>query len=452
MPEQDPIVRKKNFIEVPLGYTSELAMAEANRCLLCKKPLCIDGCPVNVKIPEFVELISHGKFSEAAAKLKENNSLPAICGRVCPQEEQCEQRCILAKKGEPLAIGNLERFAADWELDRPSHSQEVIKRNGKKVAIVGSGPAGLTAAGDLIRIGFDVTIFEALHQSGGVLVYGIPEFRLPKTVVETEINSLLKLGVILEKNVVIGKTITVDELLGEEGFSAVFIGSGAGLPSFLDIPGENAIGVYSANEYLTRVNLMRAFAEDSSTPIIHGKTVITIGGGNVAMDAARTALRLGAEHSIIVYRRTEAEMPARTAEIHHAKQEGIEFCFLSNPTKILMTGDGHIGSLCCTRMELGQPDSSGRRRPIEIPDSQFEIPADVIVVAIGNRPNPLIPNSTNQLEVTKHGTIVAGATDGRTSRPYVYAGGDIVTGAATVILAMGAGKIAARSIAEDLLK
>lgn len=452
MQEQDPAVRVKNFTEVPFGYTEEEAIKEAKRCLQCKKPKCIEGCPVEVKIPEFIGLIAEGKFAESALKLKETNALPAICGRVCPQEEQCEIKCVLGKKGDPSAIGNLERFSADWERTNTEIKAPQIKpKNGKKVGIVGSGPAGLTVAGELVKEGFDVTVFEALHEAGGVLVYGIPEFRLPKEIVKKEIHYLELLGVKVVKNFVVGKTATIDELMKEEGFDAIFVGSGAGLPAFMRIPGENYIGVYSANEYLTRSNLMKAYKDNATTPIIRGKNVVTVGGGNVAMDSARTALRLGADHSYIVYRRSEVEMPARNAEIHHAKEEGVEYNLLTNPVEILADEKGFVRGMRCIRMELGEPDSSGRRRPVPIKDSEFEIECDVAIIAIGNKPNPLIPNTTPDIEVSKWGTIVANEEDGRTSKKFVYAGGDIVTGAATVILAMGAGKIAARSIVEDLL-
>jgi glutamate synthase (NADPH/NADH) small chain len=450
MREQDPQTRAANFKEVPFGYSPEEARAEAERCLQCKKPLCVEGCPVNVKIPQFIKLIAGGDFAAAARKLKETNALPAVCGRVCPQEEQCEIRCILGKRGVPVAIGNLERFAADWERENNKVEIPRVKpKNGRKVAVVGSGPAGLTCAGELIKEGFDVTIFEALHEAGGVLVYGIPEFRLPKDIVRQEIDYLEKLGVRVERNFVVGKTATVDELMQEEGFDAVFVGSGAGLPSFLHVRGENSIGVYSANEYLTRSNLMRAFTGDAATPIMRGKRVVTVGGGNVAMDSARTALRLGADNSIIVYRRSEAEMPARKAEIHHAKEEGIEFNLLCNPVEILADEKGVVIGIKCIRMELGAPDESGRRRPVPVANSEFVIACEVVVVAIGNSPNPLIPDTTPDITVSKHGTIVADEKSGRTSKQFVYAGGDIVTGAATVILAMGAGKIAAKSIMED---
>jgi glutamate synthase (NADPH) small chain len=453
MREQAPQIRAKNFDEVPHGYSEEEAIQEAKRCLQCKNPLCVKGCPVNVQIPEFIKLIEEGKFTEAARKIKETNALPAVCGRVCPQEEQCEKKCVLGIKNEPVAIGNLERFAADWEREHGTIEIPQIKpKNGKKVGIVGSGPAGLTVAGELAKEGFEVTIFEALHEAGGVLVYGIPEFRLPKVaIVKKEINYLEKLGVKIVKNFVVGKTSTIDELMQEEGFDAVFVGSGAGLPVFMKIPGENSIGVYSANEYLTRNNLMKAYIDDSTTPVIRGKNVVTVGGGNVAMDSARTALRLGAEQSIIVYRRAEEQMPARDAEIHHAKEEGLVFNLLCNPIEILANEKGFVKGIKCIRMELGEPDESGRRRPQPIEGSEFEIECDVVIIAIGNNPNPLIPSTTPDITTTKWGTIIANEEDGRTSKKNVYAGGDIVTGAATVILAMGAGKMAAKSIIEDLL-
>jgi len=451
MREQDPGVRAANFSEVPFGYSPDEAKAEASRCLQCRKPLCVTGCPVNVQIPQFIKLIVEGDFAAAARKIKETNALPAVCGRVCPQEEQCELKCILGKKGSPIAVGNLERFAADWEREKKCIEIPQVKpSNGKKVAVVGSGPAGLTCAGELVKEGFDVTIFEALHEAGGVLVYGIPEFRLPKEIVKQEISYLEKLGVKLEKNFVVGRTATVDEFLREEGYDAVFVGSGAGLPLFLNVKGENGVGVYSANEYLTRSNLMRAFSDHAATPIMRGKRVVTVGGGNVAMDSARTALRLGAQNSIIVYRRSEAEMPARTAEVHHAKEEGIEFRLLCNPVEILTDDKGVVIGIKCIRMELGEPDGSGRRRPVPVTGSEFIIDCEVVVVAIGNSPNPLIPNATPDIKVSAWGGIVTDEKTGRTSKKSVYAGGDIVTGAATVILAMGAGKIAAKSIVEYL--
>lgn len=452
MREQDPKIRATNFKEVPAGYSPEEAIREASRCLQCKKPLCVEGCPVNVMIPQFIDCIARGEFAAAARTLKQTNALPAVCGRVCPQEEQCEAKCILGKKGTPVAIGNLERFAADYERDNNLVELPPLKpKNGKKAAIVGSGPAGLTVAGELIKEGFEVTVFEALHEPGGVLVYGIPEFRLPKEIVKKEINYLEKLGVKVERNFVVGKTATVDELMQEEGYDAVFVGSGAGLPSFMRVKGENSIGVYSANEYLTRSNLMRAYLDDAQTPIMRGKRVVTVGGGNVAMDSARTALRLGADKSIIVYRRSEAEMPARKAEIHHAKEEGLEFNLLCNPVEVLADDKGLVTGIKCIRMELGAPDESGRRRPVPVKGSEFVIDCEVVVVAIGNSPNPLIQNTTPDIKVSEWGTIAADEKTGRTSKPRVYAGGDIVTGAATVILAMGAGKVAAKSIIEDVL-
>jgi glutamate synthase (NADPH/NADH) small chain len=453
MREQAPEERIRNFKEVPFGYSEEEAKAEAGRCLQCKKPLCVNGCPVNIKIPQFIKLIVDGNYSAAARKIKETNALPAICGRVCPQETQCEEQCILGKKGEPIAVGNLERFCADWEREHgPLVLPEIKPSNNKKVGVIGSGPAGLTVAGELVKEGFDVTVFEALHEAGGVLVYGIPEFRLPKDIVKKEIDYLLKLGVKLEKNFIVGKTATIDELMKEEGFDAVFIGSGAGLPVFMNIPGENSIGVYSANEYLTRSNLMKAFLDDADTPLIKGKRVVTVGGGNVAMDSARTALRLGAEKSMIVYRRTETEMPARIAEVHHAKEEGIDFHLLCNPVAVLADERGFVRAVRCLRMELGAPDASGRRRPVPVAGSEFDMDCDVVIIAIGNNPNPLVPQTTPDIAVSKHGTIIAGESDGRTSKKFVYAGGDIVTGAATVIAAMGAGKIAEKSIVDDLTK
>ncbi len=452
MREQEPEIRAQNFTEVPYGYSEEEAVQEAKRCIQCKKPLCIAGCPVNVQIPEFIQLIVDGEFAASARKLKETNALPAICGRVCPQETQCEIKCVLGIKGEPVAIGNLERFAADWEREHAKIEIPAVKpNNGKKVAIVGSGPAGLTVAGELAKEGFDVTIFEALHETGGVLVYGIPEFRLPKAIVQKEIHYLEQLGVKIVKDFVVGKTATIDDLMDEDGFDAVFIGSGAGLPSFMNLPGENSVGVYSANEYLTRSNLMKSYMSDSSTPIMRGNKVVTIGGGNVAMDAARTALRLGAKESIVVYRRSLVEMPAREAEIHHAKEEGIIFNLLCNPIEMIADEHGFVTGMKCIKMELGEPDDSGRRRPVPIEGSEFIIECDVVINAIGNKPNPLIPETSPEIETTKWGTIVANQEDGRTSKKRVYAAGDIVIGAATVILAMGGGKLAAKSIMEDLL-
>jgi len=452
MPEQDPQVRNKNFNEVATGYTEEMAIEEAKRCLSCKARPCVAGCPVNVKIPEFIALIADGKFEEAYLKIKETNSLPAICGRVCPQETQCEQLCVRGKKGESVAIGRLERFAADWYMSHLKPEEYEIKKSGRKVAVVGSGPAGLTCAGDLAKIGFDVTIFEAFHTPGGVLMYGIPEFRLPKKLVQREIDTVRKLGVEIKTNMVIGKSITVDELK-EEGFEAVFIGSGAGLPSFMGIPGENLNGVYSANEFLTRINLMKAYLYPQvDTPIKVGKNVAVVGGGNVAMDAARCAKRLGAENVYIVYRRSEAEMPARSEEIHHAKEEGIIFKLLTNPVRILGTEDGWVKGMECVEMKLGEPDASGRRRPVAQKGSEHVIDVDTVVIAIGQSPNPLIKSTTPDLKTHEWGGIIADEETGATSKPGVYAGGDTVTGAATVILAMGAGKKAAAAIAEYLNK
>ncbi|MGB9741986.1 MAG: NADPH-dependent glutamate synthase [candidate division WOR-3 bacterium] len=450
MQEQAPQVRRHNFDEVPFGYTPEEAKTEAQRCLQCKKPGCVAGCPVQVDIPGFIRQIAEGNFLEAMKVMKRTNVLPAICGRVCPQEVQCEGACVLGKKMEPVAIGNLERFIADWEATQPECVQcEIMPPTGKKVAIIGAGPAGLTVAGDMRKLGHEVTIFEALHKPGGVLMYGIPEFRLPKAIVEREVNFVRSMGVKLELNYVVGKLKTIDELLNE--FDAVFVGTGAGLPLFMNIPGENYLGVYSANEYLTRSNLMKAYLfPEYDTPIVRGKNVAVVGGGNVAMDAARTALRLGAERSILIYRRSREEMPARAAEIHHAEEEGVEFQLLTNPVRYLADENGWVREVECIRMELGEPDSSGRRRPVPIPGSEFRIPVDTVVIAIGNSPNPLIPQTTPGLEVSRRGTIVVEPETGRTSKKGVFAGGDIVTGAATVILAMGAGRIAARSMDEYL--
>ena len=446
MPEQAAEVRNKNFKEVASGYTEEMAIEEAKRCLNCKTKPCMDGCPVNVKIPEFISLIAEGKFEEACLKIKETNSLPAICGRVCPQETQCEQLCVRAKKGEPVAIGRLERFAADWYMANRQVPNTEIQKNGKKVAVIGSGPAGLTCAGDLAKMGYTVTIFEAFHTPGGVLMYGIPEFRLPKSLVQSEIDTVRKLGVDIMTNMVIGKSITVDEL-NEEGFEAVFIGSGAGLPSFMNIPGENLNGVYSANEFLTRINLMKAYLYPQvDTPVKVGKNVAVVGGGNVAMDAARSAKRLGAENVYIVYRRSEAEMPARVEEVHHAKEEGIIFRLLTNPTQILGTENGWVKGMECVEMELGEPDASGRRRPVVKKGSEHVLEVETVIIAIGQSPNPLIKSTTPGLDTQKWGGIIADEQTGATSKDGVYAGGDAVTGAATVILAMGAGKKAAAAI------
>ncbi len=450
MPEQDPEIRNKNFKEVATGYTEEMAIEEAKRCLHCKTKPCMNGCPVNVQIPEFIGLIAEGKYEEACLKIKETNNLPAICGRVCPQETQCEQLCVRGKKGEPVAIGRLERFAADWYMANRQTKVEEIQKNGKKVAVVGSGPAGLTCAGDLAKLGYNVTIFEAFHTPGGVLMYGIPEFRLPKELVQREIDMVRSLGVEIMTNVVIGKSITVDELK-EEGFDAVFIGSGAGLPSFMNIPGENLNGVYSANEFLTRINLMKAYLYPKvDTPVKVGKSVAVVGGGNVAMDAARSAKRLGAEKVYIIYRRSEAEMPARIEEVHHAREEEIIFKLLTNPVQILDDGNGWVKGVECVAMDLGEPDASGRRRPVAKEGSEHVIDVETVVIAIGQSPNPLIKATTPGLETQKWGGIIVDEQTGATSKPGVYAGGDVVTGAATVILAMGAGKKAAAAIDEYL--
>ncbi len=450
MPEQDPNVRNKNFREVALGYTEEMAVEEAKRCLNCKARPCVAGCPVNVKIPEFITLIAEGRFEEAYLKIKETNNLPAICGRVCPQETQCERVCVRGKKGEPVAIGRLERFAADWYMAR--HGSETLdaQKKNKKVAVIGSGPAGLTCAADLAKMGYSVTIFEAFHTPGGVLMYGIPEFRLPKDLVQREIDTVRKLGVEIKTNMVVGKSITIDELK-EEGYEAIFIGSGAGLPNFMGIPGENLNGVYSANEFLTRINLMKAYLyPEVDTPVKVGRNVAVVGGGNVAMDAARSAKRLGAENVYIVYRRSEAEMPARLEEIHHAREEGIIFKTLANPVRILGTDDGWVKGMECIEMELGEPDASGRRRPVPKKGSEHVIDVQTVIIAIGQSPNPLIKATTAGLETHKWGGIIADEETGATSIPGVYAGGDAVTGAATVILAMGAGKKAAIAIDEYL--
>lgn len=447
MPEQDPKVRARNFDEVPLGYTPETAKKEALRCIQCKNPTCIEGCPVEIDIPGFIKLVAEGDFLGAARKIKEKNALPAICGRVCPQEDQCEVRCIRGKKGEPVAIGRLERFVADYERSQGEVSiPEAASPTGKKIAIVGSGPAGLTVAGDLIKLGHDVTIFEALHKPGGVLVYGIPEFRLPKAIVASEIDYLKKLGVKVATSNVIGKLKTIDELF-EEGYDAVFLGTGAGAPTFMNIPGENYNGIYSANEYLTRSNLMKAYLfPEYDTPIVKGKNVAVIGGGNVAMDSARTALRLGADNVYLVYRRSEKEMPARIEEVHHAKEEGIQFHLLTNPTRYIGDENGWVIGMECLRMELGEPDASGRRRPVPIKGSEFVIDVDTVVVAIGTGANPLIQSTTPGLDTNKWGYIMTNEETGQTSREGVFAGGDIVTGSATVILAMGAGRKAATAI------
>lgn len=443
--EQDPKVRATNFEEVCYGYNSEEAQEEALRCLNCKNPRCVQGCPVSINIPDFIQEVKAGNFEEAAKVIAKSSSLPAVCGRVCPQESQCEGVCVVGIKGEPVSIGKLERFVADWSRENEIDLSGNIEKNGIKVAIVGSGPSGLACAGDLAKAGYDVTIFEAFHESGGVLTYGIPEFRLPKTkVVNYEIDSIKKLGVKIENNVVVGRTITIDEMFENEGFKAVFIGSGAGLPSFMGIPGENANGVLSANEFLTRVNLMKAYIDDYDTPIRVGKKVAVVGGGNVAMDAARTALRLGAD-THIVYRRSESELPARVEEVHHAKEEGIQFNLLTNPTEIMVDENGNVCGMKCIRMKLGEPDESGRRRPVEVEGSEFELDVDMVIMSLGTRPNPLIASTTPGLDVNKRKCIVAD-DDGLTSLEGIYAGGDTVTGAATVISAMGAGRTAAAAM------
>ncbi|AWI03838.1 NADPH-dependent glutamate synthase [Clostridium drakei] len=450
--EQEPKVRAANFEEVCLGYNKEEAVQEAQRCLNCKKPMCVSQCPVSINIPGFIEHVKKGELEEAAKVIAQSSALPAVCGRVCPQESQCEGKCVLGIKGEAVSIGKLERFVADFSRENNIDLSEKQPSTGKKVAVIGSGPAGLTCAGDLAKLGHDVTIFEALHEAGGVLVYGIPEFRLPKeTVVKHEVENVKKLGVKIETNVIIGRTVTIDELVNEEGFDAVFIGSGAGLPKFMGIPGENFNGVFSANEFLTRNNLMKAFKEEYETPIKAGKKVAVVGGGNVAMDAARTALRLGAEVHI-VYRRSESELPARVEEVHHAKEEGIIFDLLTNPVEIVGDEKGWVKGMKCVKMELGEPDASGRRKPVEIPGSEFVMDIDTVIMSLGTSPNPLISSTTKGLEINKRKCIVAEEETGLTSREGVYAGGDAVTGAATVILAMGAGKKAANAIHEYLSK
>ena len=448
--EQDPSVRAKNFEEVCYGYNEEEAVAEAERCLNCKNAMCVKGCPVSIDIPAFIQEVKNRNFEEAYQIISKSSALPAVCGRVCPQESQCEGKCIRGFKGEPVSIGKLERFVADWARENGIKPKKAEKTNGHKVAVIGSGPAGLTCAGDLAKLGYEVTIFEALHAAGGVLVYGIPEFRLPKDkVVAAEVENVKALGVKIETNVVIGKSITIDELIEDEGFEAVFIGSGAGLPKFMGIPGEQANCVFSANEYLTRNNLMKAFQEGYETPISRGKKVVVVGGGNVAMDAARTALRLGAD-THIVYGRCEAELPARVEEVHHAKEEGVIFDLLQNPTEILVDENGWVKGIKIIKMELGEPDASGRRRPVEVPGSEYEIECDTVIMSLGTSPNPLISSTTEGLDVNKWQCIVAEEATGATSKEGVYAGGDAVTGAATVILAMGAGKAAATGIHEFL--
>ncbi len=444
MPEQDPKIRARNFEEVSLGYTKEMAIEEAQRCLNCKHKPCVSGCPVNVRIPEFIQEVANGDFQKAYEIIKSTNFLPAVCGRVCPQESQCEMKCVRRIKGEPVAIGRLERFVADYIMSQPSKEVQKPASNGHKVAVVGGGPASLTCANDLAKLGYDVTIFEAFHTVGGVLMYGIPEFRLPKAIVQKEIDTLKDLGVNIMTNMVIGKVLSLDELF-EMGFESVFVGSGAGLPRFMGINGESLVGVYSANEYLTRINLMKAYRDDYDTPVIKSKAVAVVGGGNVAMDAARSAMRLGAEHVYIVYRRSEEEMPARAEEVHHAKEEGIEFLFLTNPVKVQSDGAGKVSGLECIKMELGAPDESGRRSPKKIAGSDFVLDVDTVIMSIGTSPNPLIRTTTSGLEANKHGCLVVNE-EMLTTKEGVYAGGDAVTGAATVILAMGAGKTAANAI------
>ncbi|MBR0522673.1 MAG: NADPH-dependent glutamate synthase [Firmicutes bacterium] len=461
MPSQEPDVRNKNFKEVAIGYTEEIALDEAARCLNCKNHPCISGCPVEINIPGFIKKITEKDYEGAYQVISLDSSLPAVCGRVCPQETQCESKCIRGIKGEPVGIGRLERFVADWHNAQPAAAVTLPEKNGHKVAVIGSGPSGLTCAGDLAKSGYDVTIFEALHLPGGVLVYGIPEFRLPKSIVQKEVEGLKALGVKVETNVVVGKTLSVDELFDEYGFEAVFIGSGAGLPAFMKIPGENLNGVYSANEFLTRINLMKAYKEGSDTPIKKSMKVAVVGGGNVAMDAARCAKRLGAEEVSIVYRRSLEELPARKEEVEHAMEEGIDFKLLNNPVEIIGyknpddPKDPKNGSVCgmkCIKMQLGEPDASGRRRPVEIPGSEFMLDVDCVIIAIGTTPNPLIKSTTEGLEVNRKGGIIVNEETGKTSRDHIYAGGDAVTGAATVILAMGAGKTAAKAIKEELGK
>ena len=444
MPEQDPQIRARNFKEVALGYTPEQAIEEANRCLGCKNPKCVEGCPVNVRIPEFIQKVQEGDFKAAYEIITSTNALPALSGRVCPQESQCECKCVRGIKGEPVAIGRLERFVADWYRENVNAMPEKTASNGKKVAVVGSGPAGMTAASDLAKKGYEVTMFEALHTAGGVLVYGIPEFRLPKAIVANEVKKLEAQGVEVMTNMVIGRVLTIDELF-EMGYKAVFVGSGAGLPMFMNIPGESLVGVMSANEYLTRTNLMKAYSEEADTPAIKSKAVAVVGGGNVAMDAARCAMRLGAEHVYVVYRRGEAEMPARAEEKHHAKEEGIEFKTLCNPVEIVGDENGRVCGMKCIRMELGEPDASGRRRPIEVPGSEFMLDVDTVIMSLGTSPNPLLRTTTPGLETNRKGCLIVNENE-MTTRDGVFAGGDAVTGAATVILAMGAGKKGAAAI------
>ena len=451
MPTQDPKVRAHNFLEVSQGYTSEMAQEEASRCLNCKHRPCVNGCPVQIQIPDFIAQVAKGDYAAAYDIISRSSNLPAVCGRVCPQENQCEKYCVRGIKGEPVGIGRLERFVADWHNAQPAAETKKPAPNGHKVAVIGSGPSGLTCAGDLAKKGYDVTVFEALHLAGGVLVYGIPEFRLPKDIVQKEVDNLKALGVKIETNMVIGKVLSIDELKDEYGFEAVFIGSGAGLPRFMNIPGENLCGVYSANEFLTRTNLMKAYKHNALTPIMHAKKVVVVGGGNVAMDAARSALRIGAEKVYIMYRRSEEELPARREEVHHAKEEGVEFMMLTNPVEILGNDEDFVRAVKCQKMTLGEPDAGGRRRPVVVPDSEFMLDADCVIMAIGTSPNPLIKSTTKGLETQKWGGIIVDET-GATTREGVFAGGDAVTGAATVILAMGEGKTAAKAIDEYIQK
>ena len=448
MPEQAPDVRNKNFKEVSLGYTEEMAIEEAQRCLNCKHKPCVSGCPVNVRIPEFIAEVAKGDFMAAYQVITSTNALPAVCGRVCPQESQCESKCVRGMKGEAVGIGRLERFVADWYMKNCNDLPKKPASNGKKVAVIGSGPSALACAGDLAKQGYEVTMFEAFHKAGGVLVYGIPEFRLPKAIVQKEIDKLSALGVKIMTNMVIGKVLSIDEIINDMGFDAVFVGTGAGLPSFMGIPGEALVGVYSANEYLTRINLMKAYLPDYDTPIRNSKAVAVVGGGNVAMDAARCAKRMGAEHVYVVYRRSEKEMPARLEEVHHAKEEGIEFHLLENPVQILNDGNGQVCGIECLKMELGEPDASGRRSPIPIEGSNYVLDVDTVIMSLGTSPNPLIRSTTKGLETNRKGCLVVNEETNQTTREGVYAGGDAVTGAATVILAMGAGKTAAASIDE----
>ena len=450
MPEQAPDVRNKNFKEVSLGYTEEMAIEEAQRCLNCKHKPCVSGCPVNVRIPEFIAEVANGNFMTAYKVITSTNALPAVCGRVCPQESQCESKCVRGMKGEAVGIGRLERFVADWYMKNCDELPEKPASNGKKVAVIGSGPSALACAGDLAKQGYEVTMFEAFHKAGGVLVYGIPEFRLPKAIVQKEIDKLTALGVKIMTNMVIGKVLSIDEIIDDMGFDAVFVGTGAGLPSFMGIPGEALVGVYSANEYLTRINLMKAYLPEYDTPIRNSKAVAVVGGGNVAMDAARCAKRMGAEHVYIVYRRSEKEMPARLEEVHHAKEEGIEFHLLENPVQILNDGNGQVCGIECLKMELGEPDASGRRSPIPIEGSNYVLDVDTVIMSLGTSPNPLIRSTTKGLETNRKGCLVVNEETNQTTREGVYAGGDAVTGAATVILAMGAGKKAAAAIDEYL--